>query len=113
MVLAHDNLNMLKDMLPRSWRAVGLGILPRVYMQDLIGSEGCARVGIRPVLGHGLLKALALGLVRLSHRAVDAVPARVDETVSRLFFQGMITRSWDGEVTFLIPDTLADVRRLA
>jgi hypothetical protein len=112
-VLARDNLNMLKDMLPRSWRAVGLGILPRIYMQELCGTEGCARVGIPPVMGHGLLKKAALALVRLSHRAVDTVPESADDTVSRLFFQGMINRSWDGEVTFLIPDTLADVRRLA
>jgi hypothetical protein len=112
-VLAHDNLKMLQDMLPRSWRAVGLGVVPRIYMQDLIGREGCARVGIRPVLGHGLLKKLALGLVRFSHRVVDAAPGRVDETVGRLFFQGLINRSWDGEVTFLIPDTMTDVRRLA
>jgi hypothetical protein len=64
-------------------------------------------------MGHGLLKKAALAVVRLSHRAVDTVPESVDDTVSRLFFQGMINRSWDGEVTFLIPDTLADVRRLA
>lgn len=112
-VLAHDNLKMLRDMLPRSWRAVGLGILPRIYMQDLIGPEGCARVGIRAVPGHALLKKLSLGVVRLSHRVADTVPGHVDETVGRLFFQGMINRSWKGEVTFLIPDTLADVRRLA
>jgi hypothetical protein len=112
-VLARDNLEMLKDLLPRSWRALGLGILPRIYMQDLMGPEGCARVGIRPVFGHGLLKRMALAVVRLSHRAVDKVPERMDDTVSRLFFQGLINRSWKGEVTFLIPDTLADVRRLA
>jgi len=54
-----------------------------------------------------------LALVRLSHRAIDDVPGRADESVSRLLFQGLINRSWKGEVTFLIPDTLADIRRLA
>jgi ER-bound oxygenase mpaB/B'/Rubber oxygenase, catalytic domain len=112
-VLARDNLHMLQDLMPRAWRLVGLGIVPRIYMQDLIGPDGCARVGIAPVIGHGPLKAILLRLVRLSHRVVDRVPARADETVSQLLFQGMINRSWHGEVTFLIPDTLADVRRLA
>ena len=65
----------------------------------------------RPVFATVL--SVLLTLVRLSHRAIDDVPARVDETVSRLLFQGLINRSWKGEVTFLIPDTLADVRRLA
>jgi hypothetical protein len=41
------------------------------------------------------------------------VPARLDDTVSRHLFQGMINRTWDGQVTFLIPDTVADVRKLA
>jgi hypothetical protein len=112
-VLAHDNLRMLEDLMPRWWRLVGLGVVPRIYMQDLIGAQGCARVGIAPVLGHRLLKAALLRLVRLSHRAIDVVPARLDETVSRHLFQGMINRTWDGQVTFLIPDTVADVRKLA
>ena len=112
-VLAHDNLNMLRDLMPRWWRLAGLGAVPRIYMQDLIGAEGCARVGIDPVFGHSLLKAALLRLVRLNHRVIDVVPARIDETVARLVFQGMINRSYDGQVTFLVPDTLADVRSLA
>jgi hypothetical protein len=111
--LAWDNLRMLQDLIPRAWRLVGLGVVPRIYMQDLIGADGCARVKIPPVLGHRLLKGVLLALVRLSHRAIDDVPGRADESVSRLLFQGLINRSWKGEVTFLIPDTLADIRRLA
>ena len=112
-VLALDNLRMLQDLMPRIWRRLGLGVVPRIYMQDLIGPEGCARVGIPPVFGHALLKRLLLGLVRLSHRVIDEVPERLDDSVSHLFFQGMINRGWDGEVTWVIPDTMADVRRLA
>lgn len=112
-VLARDNLRMLQDLMPRAWRLVGLGVVPRIYMQDLIGAEGCARVGIARVIGHPVLKAVLLALVRLSHRVIDDAPGRYDETVSRLLFQGLINRSWHGEVTFLIPDTISDVRRLA
>jgi len=112
-VLAHDNLRMLQDLMPRWWRLAGLGVVPRVYMQDLIGAEGCARVGIEPVFGHRLLKAALVRLVRLSHRVIDDVPARLDESLSQHLFQGMINRTWDGQVTFLVPDTLADVRKLA
>jgi hypothetical protein len=112
-VLAHDNLRMMEDLMPRWWRLVGLGVVPRIYMQDLIGAEGCARVGIAPVFGHRLLKAVLLRLVRLSHRVIDVVPTRLDDTVSQHIFQGMISRTWDGQVTFLLPDTVADVRKLA
>lgn len=112
-VLAHDNLRMMEDLMPRWWRLVGLGVVPRIYMQDLIGAEGCARVGIAPVFGHGVLKAVLLRLVRLSHRVIDVVPTRLDDTVSQHLFQGLINRTWDGHVTFLIPDTVADLRKLA
>jgi hypothetical protein len=111
--LADANRRMLEDLIPRGWRLVGLRVVPRIYMQDLIGAEGCARVGIAPVYGHALLKGVLLRLVGLSHRVIDAVPGRLDETVARQLFQGMINRSWDGQVTFLVPDTLADVRSLA
>ena len=112
-VLAHDNLRMLQDLMPRWWRLAGLGAVPQIYMQDLIGAEGCARVGIEPVFGHALVKAVLLRLVRLSHRVIDVVPAGIDETVARQIFQGIINRSDGGQVTFLVPDTLADVRSLA
>ena len=32
---------------------------------------------------------------------------------SYLAFQGMINRAWNGEVTFLVPDSLAALRRLS
>jgi len=92
---------------------LGLGLAPRIYMQDRIGAEGCTRVGIQPVTGHRLHKASVLRLFRLSHRVIDDLPERLDESVSRLVFQGLINRTWDGQVTFLIPDSLQDVRKLA
>ena len=69
-------------------------------------------MGIYYFVGEGSTPEL-LFFVRLSHRAIDEVPGRVDESVSRLLFQGLIHRSWHGEVAFLIPDTLADIRKLA
>jgi hypothetical protein len=74
--LAWDNLRMLQDLIPRAWRLVGLGVVPRIYMQDLIGAEGCARVKIPPVLGHRLLKAALLGLVAFrTARSTTSPPA--------------------------------------
>jgi hypothetical protein len=112
--LARANLEMLQGLLPARWRAVGLGIVPRIYMQDLIGREGCARVGIEPVAGHALLRAVLLGLVRVNQRLIGGVPERVDATFGRLLFGRMIGDTWKvREVTWTIPDTIEDVRRLA
>jgi hypothetical protein len=38
-LLAWENLRMLQELIPRGWRVLGLGVVPRIYMQDLIGAE--------------------------------------------------------------------------
>ncbi len=111
--LAQDNLKMLENLIPRYLRLFGLGSLPALFSYELIGAEGCARVGIPVVRGRWLLKKLLAFGLHLSHDAARAVPGHISEAFSRLLFREMIHRSWGGQVTFLFPDTLADVRKLA
>ena len=112
--LARANLEMLQNLLPARWRALGLGVVPRIYMQDLIGAEGCARVGIEPVTGHVLLRAALRAVVRLNQKLIGAVPEGVDAAFGRLLFGGLIDRTWKvKQVTWTIPDTIEDVRSLA
>ncbi len=112
-VLARDNLTMIQDMLPKILRAVGLGILPRIYMNDLMTPEECARVDIRPVVGHGILKWLLYRIPGWLQKVADVAPGHSADALSRMLFQGMITKAWDGHVHFLVPDSIADLRRLA
>jgi hypothetical protein len=84
-------------------------------MWELLGKEGCARVGIKPIRGHYVLKWLLLHLPRLWFRlweSFDRHDHDLHETWSRLFFQGLINHAYDGEVTFLVPETIADLRKL-
>jgi hypothetical protein len=112
--LARANLEMLQSLLPARWRAFGLGIVPRIYMQDLVGPEGCARVGVPPVTGHALLRLVLRGVIRLNQRLIADVPEGVDAAFGRLLFGRMIDRTWKvKEVTWTIPDTIEDVRSLA
>jgi ER-bound oxygenase mpaB/B'/Rubber oxygenase, catalytic domain len=112
-VLAQDNIDMLEDLLPAWTRPLGLKAAPRIYTWELAGPAGCARVGIEPVAGHALRKWLLSKLAPLVQREVDLVPESVAETVARTLFGDMIRRQWGGEVTFLFPDTLQEVRQLA
>jgi hypothetical protein len=110
--LAEANLDMMAKLLPK-WLAL-LGLrrrIPRIYMQDLIGKKGCARVGIKRVRGHFLLK---WGLVHSLH-FVSRVLKRVNIVIpgwSELFFQKLITDTMKNEVTFLIPESPEDLRKL-
>jgi hypothetical protein len=111
--LAQANVKMLEDMVPRYLRILRLQAAPRIFTWELVGPEGCARVGIAPVRGHWILKALLNASLQLSHDTARKVPSHVAERLSRVIFRDMIHRSWGGDVTFLLPDTLADVRKLA
>ncbi len=112
-VLARDNLRMMQDMMPKFLRALGLGVIPRIYMNDLMTREACARVGIKPVAGHSILKWLLHRVPGWLQRVADDAPGHSAEALSRLLFQGMIVKAWNGEVHFLVPDSIAALRRLA
>jgi hypothetical protein len=113
--LAAADVRMLQHMLPRLFRLLGLRVVPRFYMWELLGKEGCRRVGIKPVRGHYVLQWLLEHLPRLWMRlgeAFDRHDRHLHETWSRLIFQGMINRAYNGQVTFLVPATIADLRKL-
>jgi hypothetical protein len=114
--LAAADLRMLQRMIPWPLRLLGLRLLPRIYMWELLGQEGCRRVGIRPVIGHGLLQWLLRQLPRLLMRLTEPHDQReraLHEACSRLIFQGMINHTYKGQVTFLVPESIADLQRLA
>jgi hypothetical protein len=110
--LARANLSMLKEMVPRYLRLFGLGLIPRIYMTELMGTDGCIRVGITPVRGHRHLKWILMKV----HDILKPVEYYDEEDHLRFgqtLFQGMITRAFNGRVTFDIPVTLREVKRLA
>ena len=114
--LAAADLRMMQQMMPRTLRWLGLTVIPRIYLNDLLGPEGCARVGIARVRGYPLLKWLLRHLPMLwmqSWKAWDAGDPAMHEALSQLVFQGMIHREYDGAVTFTLPKTLADLQQLA
>lgn len=115
-LLAKDNLQMLVDLMPWVLRILGLDrLIPLIYMQDLIGTEGCQRVGIEPVRGHALLRHLLIRLPSLILKPWQflAPEGKHHQNLATLLFQGMINQQYGGEVTFLIPRTLEDARKLA
>ena len=115
--LAAANLEMMDRLLPQTpLRRLGWKIVPRVYVQDLIGVEGCRRVGIRTVRGFWLLRPLLLRLPALWAQVFGELD-RVDpsgslhERISRYFFGRLIDRSGD-QVSLLLPDDIADLREM-
>jgi hypothetical protein len=115
--LARVNLQMLVDMLPWWLRGSTLSQVPNALMEQLIGREGCERVGLpsvelAPPLRFALLHGLQL-LVAGWHQLDKLDPAgAMHTTLSEAFLQGMIVREYGHEVTFRIPQELQYVRDL-
>ncbi len=116
--LASINLRMLNDLLPQTpLRRLGMHILPRIYMEELLGREGCERICIEPVRFLFLTKWLVKTFPSLWSRlwgVVDRVnpSEHIHENISRVFFQGLINREFNGEITFRVPDTLEELKKL-
>jgi len=111
--LTRNNLRMMQALIPRWMRWLGLGIVPSIYMEDLLTQEARARVGVEPVAGHRLLKRFLLWLPRMLQKIEDDLPGHVADHFGQILFQSMIVRSRGGQVTFLIPDSLEDLHKLA
>jgi hypothetical protein len=106
--LGQANLAMLHDFVPRFLRLFGFGVLPRLFMQELMGREQCARIAIHPVRGHTLLKWILPNAYRLL-RPFQHFNEDINERLGEMIFQDMIDRAYDGEVTFTVP---ADFQQL-
>lgn len=90
--------------------------VPRVYMQRLLGAPGLIQRGVEPVPMHPVIEFLLLAPLHiwtwLGSRA-DGTKLRVaHDRLAESFFQGLINRTLDGEVTFMIPERISDLRAL-
>jgi hypothetical protein len=107
-VLGKASLAMLTAMIPRPLRWLGFGITPRLAMQDLMGQEACARIGIDPVRGHAFVKWLITTL----HRILAPRRAGGPHRLAMIIFKDMITGAYGREVTFTVPASLDDMRKM-
>lgn len=106
-VLARDNLDMMTSLIPKPLRLVGFGAAPAIAMAELMTPLELARVGIRPVTGHRAIRAVFnLGLRLVQGQGALPFSSRLAFVILR----DMIDISRDGQVTFTIPVTLADLR---
>lgn len=109
--LAAANLHMLQELLPQTpLRRLGLNIVPRIYMNQLMGKEACSRVGMKPVRFFYLTKFFLHQAPGLWTRLWDVMdlfdPAgRLHENLSRMFFQAIIRIGAHGEIVWVIPKT--------
>lgn len=115
--LARHNLAMLEEFVPRDLQHLGFRHAPHIYMTQLIGADGCVRIGIPPVSGNflvrGFLSALLHAWVRTWNLFDQSSMGRaVHDAVSRALLSDLIVKGV-GNVSFRVPQNLKELRALA
>jgi hypothetical protein len=102
---------MLEGLIPGILRPFGFGMLPRLYMKKLMGEEACDRLQLPPAPGHSVL----LYLLHQLHRLLTVFSSRHPlhgERLAMVIFQDLIDRSYDGRITYTIPEDLNQMRSM-
>ncbi|HTY58265.1 MAG TPA: oxygenase MpaB family protein [Bacteroidota bacterium] len=107
--LAAADLRMLRRRIPLVLRMLGFGVIPHIYMRELMGDEACARIGIGPVRGRKLLTWLVMHVHAVLRPFEKADPSGLGR-MGEILFQDMITKAYNGDVTFTVPTTMKDLK---
>jgi organic radical activating enzyme len=113
-----ESLKMLNDLVPdhRILRWM-MGRVARIYLEDLIGTKSMVRLGQHRAKTAYFLRLL-LGIVptvwTLFAKKVNAISEskRRAEHIGSIFLKDIIRRNYSGEVEFLIPMRVKDLRDL-
>lgn len=113
--LTKADLDMMAGLIPWPMKALGLGSAPTVYLLRMLGPEAAARVGVQRTARHLWCEWLAMRIPVLWQRLWRHVAPEKEahDRISRLFFRALIVGAWGEEVRFLVPENLADLRKLA
>jgi hypothetical protein len=105
--LAAANVGMLHDKVPKVLRWIGLGGLPKAYVQLLIGKAACDRVGITYTTGDkflGFLLARTGDIARYS----PIIAAFLHSHAMMLVFKMFIKNAYGEQAPIMIPDKIVD-----
>lgn len=112
--LTRADLKMMRDLMPRWLKWLGLRPAPKIYLIRMLGKEGALRVGVKGHPGSVLLQWIVLEIPAFLQRFFDGVllERRLHTWLSRMFFTGLIDSGRGGEVKFAVPTSLRELRRL-
>ncbi len=107
---------VIQHIFPRFLRPLVPGpavrLVPRIYMRQLIGDTGCARIGVRPVTLFVLLKKLLFEFPHVWARFWGRVDSDVHVGISRWFLEYLIRYGYEKGVKFTIPSSVEDLKNL-
>jgi hypothetical protein len=108
--LADAHVGMLTHVMPKFLQSILGTSVARMYMHELTGDVGCARVGVSPVTGHALLKIALEDIPRLWKRLFSRLSPNEHIKASEWFFADLIGLAYSVPITYTVPRTVQDLR---
>ena len=102
--LAQANIKMIEGLMPKAVHKLVENAI-HIYTYQLIGPDGCARVGITPPTGHRILQ-------KILHSILPLADDLSHHEIARLMFQHLINEEYGGHFTFWIPDSMETLKEM-
>lgn len=108
--LADAHVRTIVRLLPDRYRPRFWEPTVRMYVRELAGEIGCARVGVAPVTGHALLHMAVHVIPKVWYDVWSKVKPGRHVKISEVFFATMIHRAYDQPITYTVPRSVQDLR---
>jgi uncharacterized protein (DUF2236 family) len=110
--LAKENLEMVRELIPRPLRWLGLSRLPEAFMLELLGVERSAMLDVYPLPHSARLRdRVTQGLAHLFETHGFATPfgLRLHAAFARMVFRKLIDNEYGGRPAVIIPAHVRDL----
>lgn len=102
--LAQANIKMIEDLMPKALHGL-VRDATRIYTYELIGPEGCARIGITQPTGHGLMR-------KILHSIMPLAEDLSHHNIAQRMFQHLIKEEYGGRFEFWIPNAMKNLKEM-
>ncbi len=109
--LGQANVAMLEQMIPFPLRLFGFRSMPRICMEELMGTEGIERLAVEPLRGHVVLRWILRNLHALIRPYMSVAP-HIDGHFGMGLLQYLISSSYGGQVTFSVPVDMKELKEI-
>jgi hypothetical protein len=113
--LAHENLEMVRELIPEILQRLGFARLPEAFMIELMGVERAATLDVTPLPDSATIREKAThGIAHLlsTYGYGSSLALWLHATFARILFNRLIEKEYGGRPSIIIPAHVADLWKI-
>lgn len=110
--LAHENLEMVRELIPEILQHLGFARLPEAFMIELMGVDAAATLDVRPLPHSATVREKATqGIAHLlsTYGYGSSLALHLHAAFARFVFRRLIDKEYGGRPAIVIPETVRDL----